>query len=206
MTRFLILIAALAMVVAPQVARAQDSGAAAFAAFRDICVAGDGGNDHALAKLRNQGWIVPPPELTDAMQAELGRDVSVRINFDVETLDVKTPGALGHAIVVVGMTPPDLFEGLPLSGPLCGLVPMQADTASVRRSVMDFLGFGPAHIEKEATVWLFTEEAGRRQSAAEFMTMDDNEALTLLQSKPLFMLCLVETEGVMVLLFIRVEG
>lgn len=206
MTRFLVLIAALAMLVAPQAARAQDAGVAAFNAFRDICVAGGGSNDHALTKLRSQGWIEAPTELVQAMQEGLGGDVAVRINFDAESFEVKTPGALGHAIVLVGNTPEDLFEGLPLSGPLCGLLPMEADATSVRRSIMGFLGFGPAHIENEVTVWVYTEESGQRQSAAEFMTMEDDEALAQLQAKPLYMLYLGEIEDVTVLLFIRVEG
>ncbi len=206
MTRIMVWLAVLAFAVLPQAARAQDNGAVVFAAFRDVCVSGGGDTEHALTKLRNLGWAPAPADLVTSMHQSTGSDVAVLVNFDTETGVLKTTGGLGAAVAVVGATPPDLFDGLPLSGPRCGIVPFGVEGESVRRSAEAFYGFAPVYKEGGATMWIYTQTNGQIRSAADFMTLDEATAMARVRAAPLFVFGVVEAEGVVVLLSIRVEG
>ena len=75
-------LAAVLALSAPLQARAQDARSqgesrAAFAVFRDVCIAGNGDADYAIGKLRAQGWVAIPDELGASMKQELGPDAVI---------------------------------------------------------------------------------------------------------------------------------
>lgn len=199
-------LAAVLALSAPLQARAQDARSqgesrAAFAVFRDVCIAGNGDADYAIGKLRAQGWVAIPDELGASMKQELGPDAVVLLNFDVDTLTVKTPNGMGLALAVVGVAPPEAF-GVDMSGPFCGISPMEGDAEAIRASFEAYYPFPPLDAS-EGAVWIFTQENGTVVPADVSAELTDEEGMALIRQRPHFMAAVIQEEATAILLFMR---
>lgn len=184
-----------------QDARSQGADRAAFDVFRDACIAGNGDAGYALAKLRAQGWVAIPDEYGDAMKRELGADAAVLVNFDIDTMSVKTPNGMGMALAVVGVAPPEAF-GMDLTGPFCGISLLEGDAESIRPSFETYYPFEPFETD-EGVMWMFTLQNGVAVPADVSGAMTDEEGLALIRERQHFMAAVFQEEETPILLFMR---
>lgn len=184
-----------------QDARSQGPAHATFAVFRDVCIAGNGDADYAVGKLRAQGWVPIPDELGASMKQELGENAVVMLNFDPDTMAVKTAHGMGLALAVVGVAPPEAF-GMEMTGPFCGISPMEGDAEAIRASFEAYYPFPPMEAT-EGSVWIFTRQNGTIVPADISAELTDEEGLALIRQRPHFLAAIIQEQETAILLFMR---